>query len=544
MKGCIAAPVSAHHRRQAQVQELVVRPLSMPLRRPKLRRKHGCAMQPNDVEERQSMRATRWKSDLVDSFAAGGAGSGTVHDSIPFNADGGLEDAAAAPGVFETKGPKLVTIVSFTGVDGAQPLAGLITDAAGDLLGTTEHGGADSYGTVFEIKKTKSGYADKPTTLVSFAGSDGYYPAGALLADAAGDVFGTTYFGGAGQAGTVFEIAKTRHGFAGAPTTLVDFDQTDGANPGAALIADAAGDLFGTTTNGGPYYAGTVFEIVKTRHGYAGAPTTLVTFTVGDGEYATGSLIIDAAGDLFGTTELGGAHGDGTAFEIARINGAYAAAPTTLVNFSGADGQTPLGSLVADAAGDLFGKTESGGAFDGGVVFEIAKTKTGYASTPIVLVSFTVAEGSRPNGDLILDAAGDIFGATAFGGANGDGAVFEIAKTKSGYASTPIILASLAGGSFGGLLADAKGNLFGTTANGDGSQNDAGTVFEITKSGFVPFTTPDTAAVAHPPEAPPHAAFVQAIASHGAGQSGSGFPTIFDARTEPSTVLSRPHALA
>ena len=168
------------------------------------------------------MRAARWKSDLVASFAAGGAGSGTVPDSIPFNTGGGLEDAAAAPGVFETKGPKFVTIVSFTGADGAQPLAGLITDAAGDLLGTAEHGGADSYGTVFEIKKTKSGYADTPTTLVSFAGSDGYYPSGALLADAAGDVFGATYFGGAGQAGTVFEIAKTRHGFAGAPTPLVD----------------------------------------------------------------------------------------------------------------------------------------------------------------------------------------------------------------------------------------------------------------------------------------------------------------------------------
>jgi hypothetical protein len=149
-------------------------------------------------------------------------------------------------------------------------------------------------------------------------------------------------------------------------------------------------------------------------------------------------LIADAHGDLFGTTAVGGANALGTAFEIAKTAHGYASIPTTLVNFNGADGSNPFGGLIADAHGDLFGTTDSGGAYAGpGTVFEIAKTAHGYASTPTTLVSFNGTNGYGPESSLIADAHGDLFGTTVTGGANAYGTAFEITKTAHGYASNP-----------------------------------------------------------------------------------------------------------
>jgi len=129
---------------------------------------------------------------------------------------------------------------------------------------------------VFEIVKTASGYATTPTILVTFNGTNGANPAGGLIADASGNLFGTTTQGGANSMGTVFEIAKTASGYATTPTILVSFDGTNGANQQSSLIFDANGNLFGTTAAGGPDSVGTVFEIVKTASGYATTPTILV----------------------------------------------------------------------------------------------------------------------------------------------------------------------------------------------------------------------------------------------------------------------------
>ena len=142
------------------------------------------------------------------------------------------------------------------------------------------------------------------TTLVSFADSGGHGPLGSLIADANGDLFGTTAGGPFAGAGTVFEIKKTSNGYATSPTTLVTFSSPNGEGPAAGLIADANGDLFGTTTYGGLFGDGTVFEITKTAVGYASAPTTLVSFNQTDGQYPEAALIADANGDLFGTTSM------------------------------------------------------------------------------------------------------------------------------------------------------------------------------------------------------------------------------------------------
>jgi uncharacterized repeat protein (TIGR03803 family) len=246
-------------------------------------------------------------------------------------------------GATEVAQPELTTLVSFNGANGSEPRSGLIADAHGDLFGTTQTGGANDFGTVFEIAKTAHGYASTPTTLVSFNGTDGAFPqSGSLLADAHGDLFGTT--GGLGG-GTVFEIAKTAHGYASTPTTLVSFNGTNGFGPNGTLITDAHGDLFGTTDYGGAYDKGTVFEIAKTAHGYASTPTTLVSFNGTNGSAPSGSLIADAKGDLFGTTAFGGASdaGAGTVFEIAKTAHGYANTPTTLVSFNVTDGAVPPG---------------------------------------------------------------------------------------------------------------------------------------------------------------------------------------------------------
>jgi hypothetical protein len=207
-------------------------------------------------------------------------------------------------------------LVRFHGADGYASYAGLIADAAGNLFGTTAGNGVHDNGTVFEIAKTATGYAKKPTVLVRFDGTDGSFPSAGLIADAAGNLFGTTTLGGANREGTVFELAKTATGYAKKPTVLVRFHGADGYASYAGLIADAAGNLFGTTSGGGVLESGTVFEIVKTASGYASTPTVLVSFGHIDGALPFASLIADAAGNLFGTTSAGGVNENGTVFEV------------------------------------------------------------------------------------------------------------------------------------------------------------------------------------------------------------------------------------
>ncbi|HEX4140817.1 MAG TPA: choice-of-anchor tandem repeat GloVer-containing protein, partial [Candidatus Methylacidiphilales bacterium] len=410
-------------------------------------------------------------------------------------------------------------MVSFNFPVGSAFARALIVDANGDLFGTTEFGGADGYGNVLEIVNTGAVaapiYASAPTTLVSFNGINGLDPSRlSLIADANGDLFGTTYFGGTYGQGNVFEIVNTgavaAPSYASTPVTLVSFNGSNGNGP-VALIADAKGDLFGTTAGGGANGDGTVFEIVNTgtvaTPSYASTPTTLVSFNGINGSGPTSGLIADANGDLFGATGEGGAYGDGTVFEIVNTGAAaapsYASTPVTLVSFNGSNGNEPVGALIADANGDLFGTTVAGGAYGDGTVFEIVNTGAAaapsYASAPVTLASFNGTNGSEPVGALIADANGDLFGTTSFGGTYGQGNVFEIvnngAAAAPNYASTPTTLVSF--NSSNGyepvaLVADANGDLFGTTSVG--GMYGEGNVFEITDSGFVPLAIMDAIA--------------------------------------------------
>ena len=242
--------------------------------------------------------------------------------------------------------------------------------------------------------------------------------------------------------------------YASAPITLVSFNSANGAYPYAGLVADAAGDLFGTTAGGGTDNDGTVFEIACNNGTYANTATTLVTFNSADGQDPYAGLIADTAGDLFGTTQGGGANGDGTVFEIVKTNGTYASTPATLVTFDGSDGAYPKNGLIFDAAGDLFGTTQAGGASNLGTVFEIANVGGSYATTLLTVFSFNGIDGSAPNG-LIANAAGDLFGTAAGDGPDGDGTLFEL--SDSGF--------QVAGRAW---LTDASGNYDDPTRWTDG----------------------------------------------------------------------------
>jgi probable HAF family extracellular repeat protein/uncharacterized repeat protein (TIGR03803 family) len=373
----------------------------------------------------------------------------------------------------------LEALVSFNGANGVNPYAGVAMDAAGDLFGTTsaDGDGADGAGTVFEIAKTGGSYASTPTTLASFNGTDGANPTATVIADAAGDLFGETGTGGANGDGTVFELVNNGGG-SYTPTTLVSFNGIDGADPTVVLTADAAGDLFGATYSGGASGDGTVFEITKTGGSYATTPTTLLDFDGTNGANPITALVADAAGDIFGTTQFGGANGDGAVFELMN-NGGGSYTPITLLSFNGANGTDPITALVIDPAGDIFGTTEFGGAHGRGTVFELVNSGGG-SYTPITLLSFNGTNGANPNTGLMADAAGDIFGTTSGGGANGDGTVFELVNNGGG-SYTLTTLASFDGTNGSepatGLVADAAGDLFGTTLYG--GANGDGTVFEL-----------------------------------------------------------------
>jgi uncharacterized repeat protein (TIGR03803 family) len=393
----------------------------------------------------------------------------------------------------------LTTLTNFNApVTGSLPRAGLIMDAAGDLFGTASAGGTTvsgtpGSGTVFEIPFQGNSVYGALTTLATFDGANGSNPFSGLVADAAGDLFGTTAKGGTNGQGTVFEIPKTATGF-GALTTLVTFNGGSAANPGngagplGTLIMDSDGDLFGTTLGGGTG-SGSVFAIPKTATGFG--PLITLTTDFSAGEFPFSGLVADAAGDLFGTTSAGGAGGQGTVFEIPKTATGFGAL-TTLVTFNGGNGAGPKASLIRDAAGDLFGTTSAGGTNNDGTVFEVPKTALGFGAL-ITLVNLDNTTGTNPTASLIADSVGDLFGTTTRGGVGGQGTVFEVAKTANGFAQPAVLQnfsSSPPGGMapVGGLVADATGNLFGTTVAG-GTTNGGGTAFELTNTDFAPINS-------------------------------------------------------
>jgi uncharacterized repeat protein (TIGR03803 family) len=366
----------------------------------------------------------------------------------------------------------LTVLYSFTGgSDGTEP-NGLVRDSAGNLYGTTPWGGDlncgdhAGCGTAFKLDST-----NQLTVLHTFTGgADGALPLGTLLLDPAGNLFGTTQQGGnincslgSMGCGTVYELDA-----GGNKTMLYAFPGSlDGALPYGSLVRDTKGNLYGTTAWGGVATCnecGTVFKLRAT----GGTDTILHKFTGrGDGTLVYAGVIRDAAGNLYGTTYYGGANNLGTVFKVDNTG-----KESVLHSFNGGDGETPAAPLVADGA-YLYGTTQGGGSYSIGTVFKVDKS-----GNETVLHSFGApADGREPQGPLVHDVAGNLYGTTYSGGAFGYGTVFKIDTTGK-----ETILHSFAGGADGlgpnsGVILDAAGNLYGTTFTG-GAFN-SGTIFKI-----------------------------------------------------------------
>ncbi len=264
---------------------------------------------------------------------------------------------------------------------------------------------------------------------------------------------------------------------------------TDGANPYATLALDTAGNLYGTTVEGGIHNLGAVFEL-SPREGGGWTEKVLHSFghgTDGTGPYA--NLVIDAVGNLYGTTQLGGIHNSGTVFELSpEEGGGWTETVLHSFNDNGVDGSYPLAGLTFDAAGNLYGMTQQGGinSCDGkncGTVFELSPRQGG-GWTETVLHNFNNngRDGVNPQAGLIIDAAGNLYGTTYRGGIHNSGTAFELSPQQGG-GWTEKVLHSFGHGSDGitpdaNLTIDAAGNLYGTTYNG--GIHGRGTAFELT----------------------------------------------------------------
>lgn len=358
---------------------------------------------------------------------------------------------------------------TFTGgPDGAYPSGTLMRDGAGDLYGTASGGGIYDWGVVFKID-TKG----IQSVLYNFTGgADGGAPLGGVIEDSLGNLYGTAYAGSGpdpnGVYGTVFKLD-----IAGHLTVLHSFTYgADGAYPAGGLIRDSAGNLYGTTFLGGTHGAGVVFKLDTD-----GKVHVLHTFTGGnDGAYPTGRLVRDPMGSLYGTTDSGGnfyGGNGGVMFKIDRTGeGAHS------FGWPG-DGYEPNGDLIRDPDGNLYGTTIHGGRVPcylicwSGTVFKV--DASGHET---VLYSFDWSNSGRyPSGGVVRDPAGNLYGATQQGGTSDNGAVFKLDPTGQ-----ETILYSFAGGAdgaspSGSLIRDAAGNLYGTTHYGG---NGYGVVFMLT----------------------------------------------------------------
>jgi len=429
--------------------------------------------------------------------------------------------AAPLPAFAADKEKVLYRFAAYGYQDGSNPVGGVIFDAAGNLYGTTNLGGAacNSGGTVFELMPSADGkWTEKILHSFPCNTEDGSGPTGSLIFDAKGNLYSTTLGGGSYNSGTVFEMEPGTNGH-WTERVLHSFGNgDDGAKPWSGVILDAAGNLYGTTNLGGAHKTncsgdscGTVFQLRPGRNGQW-TEKVLHSFDNNgeDGFWPGAGLAIDAAGDLYGTAE--GGHegcrtnaGCGTVFELSpSASGKWT---EKIINyFSGRNGANPDSNLIFDAAGNLYGTTVWGGRPECdddyhvgcGTVFELMPDAYGNWTEKTVRHFY---KAKAPGGGVIFDAAGNLYGTTTLGGrywdGNGDclescgGIAFELSPGANGkwtkttlhsFGSHHSILDD-GNEPMGSLVFDAAGNLYGTTFLG-GNQCAAGAgcgaVFEIT----------------------------------------------------------------
>jgi uncharacterized repeat protein (TIGR03803 family) len=379
----------------------------------------------------------------------------------------------------------------FNGDDGSGPSGRLTFDAQGNLYGTAQGGGDGGHGVVFELMRRPDGRW-KESVLYSFAGVEngiGEDPTGGVTFDGSGNLYGTAL----GNGGIIFELTPNPDG----SWTTVAHGFSEGSQPFGDLIFDAAGNLYGTTSRGGngPCHSrglrglgcGTVYQMTPNPDG-SFTENVLYNFTRPDGRYPLAGVILDPAGNVYGTTSEGGdlrcnhPFGCGVVFKL-KPNSDGTWTESVLYRFAGAaDGRQPQADLILDAAGNLYGTTLLGGSAQCGcgVIFRLTPNPDG-TWTESVLHTFQGRQAAYPNG-LIFDKAGNLYGTTNSGGPVNGGVVFKMTPQSDGswaYRVLHVFLGKPALYPSGDLILDKAGNLYGTTAGCGSFQECQGVVFEI-----------------------------------------------------------------
>ncbi len=375
---------------------------------------------------------------------------------------------------------------------GSSLYGSLILDAAGNLYGTAEDGGK-GYGVVYRLSP-QSGGGWTETVLYDFTGGsqDGETPHDALVMDGAGNLYGTTTAGGVGKCrggcGIVFELSPTSSGSSTGSWTETVLHWfaggIDGATPYSGVIFDTAGNLYGATTGGGTYGSGTIYELVTAAGSWN--PTVLYSFAgTPDGSAPYATPVFDGAGNLYGTTFGGGATGNGTAYKLTpQADGSWS--ESVLHSFHGAsDGSDLFESLILDAAGNLYGAAETGGSANCGVAFRLSRNRSG-GWTETILHTFlgvNYQDGENPNA-LIFDGQGTLWGTTVGGGIDNPGTIFKLTRQTSGD-WTETVEYDFTGKNDGAypsvpLIRDKAGHFYGTTLwGGPAGDTVGGVVFEF-----------------------------------------------------------------
>lgn len=384
------------------------------------------------------------------------------------------------------------TLYTFSGgTDGYNPQTGVVSDSQGNLYGTTYDGGTYGWGTIFELKHSAKGWTQE--VIYNFEGSDdGFYPAGNLLIDKAGNLYGMTLYGATTECeqgsydcgGTVFELAQSsglwKH------SVLYSFCSLSACEDGAApsgLTFDEAGNLYGTTSGGGTGCptdgCGTVYELTRSN---GGGWTEIVLYYFdqnnGGGFFPGSGVTLDEQGNIYGTTGAGGANNYGVVFKLTHAKHRWK--ESVLYSFAGNGDGSANGGLVRDNLGNIYGTTiwGAGCQYACGTVFELTRSHGRWVEK---VFFFDGANGEYPNPGLIRDSQGSLYGTTLFGGTNNAGVVFKLQHDKKWRVT---VLHSFSGRNDGanpeaGLLFGPQGTLYGTTSSVYDSQY-GGTVFQIT----------------------------------------------------------------
>jgi uncharacterized repeat protein (TIGR03803 family) len=384
---------------------------------------------------------------------------------------------------------------------GTNPEANVIADAAGNLYGTTFFASGKYKGVVYKLTPGSNGSWAESVLYTFDGGADGAAPTSIVL-DASGNLFGITSEGGRASTGTkpcmtvgcgvVYELKRGSGGYT--YSLLYTFTGLEDGSGPAGITLDPSGNLYITTIaatgNCGGGTCGAVFKLTHTAGTWKGS--SVHVFGAGDGENPRAPVLLDAAGNLYGTTQRGGTYGFGTVYEISPASGGHWTESVLYSFTGGSDGSQPQSSLVFDSA-NLLGTTVVGGANSYGTVFQLTPSSGSW--TESVLYSFADgSDGSEPAGGLTLDPAGNVYGTTISGGGStvcypvGCGTVWKLAPVSGGW--TESVLYAFSGGTDGqepqpgGVILE-KGNLYGTASYGgkveiNGCPNGCGVVFEVT----------------------------------------------------------------